>query len=74
MADITLFQFLGETVTNATGAFVEPAASNLMYGLQMLALTGVTLYMVLMGYAIGTGSVEAPFCQTYSFLPKQEQS
>lgn len=61
MADITLFQFIGETVVNATSAFVEPTASSLMYGLQMLALTGVTLYMVLMGYAIGTGSVEAPF-------------
>lgn len=61
MADITLFQYLGETITNATAAFVEPAASSLMYGLQMLAVTGVTLYMVLMGYAISTGSVEAPF-------------
>ncbi len=61
MADITLFQYLGETITNATTAFVEPSASSLMYGLQMLAVTGVTLYMVLMGYAISTGSVEAPF-------------
>lgn len=60
MADITLFQFIGETVTNATSAFVEPTASNLMYGLQMLALTGATLYMVMMGYAISTGAVEAP--------------
>jgi len=61
MADLTLFQFIGGTVTNATAAFVEPAATSLMFGLQMLAVTGVTLYMVMMGYAISTGSVEAPF-------------
>lgn len=61
MADLTLFQFIGETVTNATGAFVEPAATSLMFGLQMLALTGVSLYITMTGYAISTGSVEAPF-------------
>ncbi|ECY1471821.1 type IV secretion system protein [Salmonella enterica] len=61
MSDITLFTFIGDTVTNATDAFVTPAAANLMFKLQMVALTGVTLYIVLTGYAIATSSVESPF-------------
>lgn len=59
--DPMVFQFIGDTVTNVTNAFVTPAASNLMHVLQMLAITGVTLYMVLTGYAISTGAAEAPF-------------
>jgi len=59
--DAKIFQFIGETVTNVTDAFVEPAASNLMFALQMLILTGVTLYITLTGYAISTGAVESPF-------------
>lgn len=34
MSDITLFTFIGDTVTNATDAFVTPAAANLMFKLQ----------------------------------------
>lgn len=60
MADFAIFQFIGETVTNATSAFIEPVASNLINGLQLVAITGITLYIVMMGYAITTGSVEAP--------------
>lgn len=56
-----VFQFIGETVKNATDVFVTPAATNLMFGMQMIALTGVTLYITLTGYAIATGAVESPF-------------
>ena len=59
--DPMVFQFIGETVQNATNAFVTPAATNLMYALQMIAITGVTLYIVLTGYAISTGAIESPF-------------
>lgn len=59
--DAMVFQFIGESVKNATDVFVEPAASNLMFALQMLVLTGVTLYITMMGYAISTGAVESPF-------------
>lgn len=59
--DPMVFQFIGETVSNATDAFVGPAAANLIFGLQMLAVTGVTLYIVLTGYAISTGAIESPF-------------
>lgn len=59
--DPMVFQFIGETVTNATDAFVTPAASSLMFALQMLVLTGVTLYITMTGYAISTGAVESPF-------------
>lgn len=59
--DPMIFQFIGETVKNATDAFVEPAASSLMFALQMLVLTGVTLYITMTGYAISTGAVESPF-------------
>lgn len=60
MDKLTLFTFIGETVTNATDAFVTPVASELIFKLQMLALTCTTLYIVLTGYAIASGSVEAP--------------
>ena len=59
--DLEVFQFIGETVTKATEAFVQPAVSTLMFELQMLTLTGVTLYITLTGYAISTGAVESPF-------------
>lgn len=59
--DPMIFQFIGETVTNATNAFVVPAASSLMFALQMLVLTGVTLYITMTGYAISTGAVESAF-------------
>lgn len=61
MSDLTLFTFIGETVTNATNAFMVPAANDLMFKLQMVVLAGVTLYITLTGYAIATGSVESPF-------------
>jgi type IV secretion system protein VirB6 len=59
--DAEVFQYIGKTVQNATDAFVQPAANNLMFALQMLVLTGVTLYITLTGYAIATGAVESPF-------------
>jgi type IV secretion system protein VirB6 len=56
-----VFQFIGESVTNATNAFVTPAAQRVMFGIQMLVLTGVTLYITLTGYAIMQGAVQQPF-------------
>lgn len=61
MDDLYLFQFVGETVTNATDAFITPAAGQLITAIQGLILTGVTLYIVLQGYAISTGAMESPF-------------
>jgi len=59
--DPMVFQFIGDTVTNATNAFVTPAATNLISALQIIAVTGVTLYIVMTGYAISTGAIESPF-------------
>jgi type IV secretion system protein VirB6 len=59
--DPMVFQFIGDTVKNATDVFVTPAATNLMTALQLVALTGVTLYITLTGYAIATGAVESSF-------------
>lgn len=61
MTDLTLFTFIGETVTNATTTFVEPAAAALMFKVQMVALAGVTLYITMSGYAMATGAMESPF-------------
>lgn len=61
MADEMIFQFIGETVQNVTDAFIEPAASNLIIALQLLALTGISLYFTFTGYAIMTGAVQEPF-------------
>ncbi len=61
MDKLTLFTFIGETITNATNAFMVPAANELMFKLQMAVLAGVTLYIVISGYAVATGSMESPF-------------
>ena len=61
MTELTLFTFIGETITNATNAFMVPAANDLMLKLQMAVLAGVTLYIVMSGYAVATGSMESPF-------------
>ena len=58
--DPMVFQFIGETVKNATDAFVTPAATNLIFSLQMTALACVSLYIMLMGFAIATGAVDSP--------------
>jgi len=57
---VMVFQFIGEMVSNATEAFVTPAASNLITVLGGTALSGLTLYFVLQGYAIMTGQVQEP--------------
>jgi type IV secretion system protein VirB6 len=56
-----VFQFIGDTVSNATNTFVAPAAGNLITALAVLATSGLSLYFTLTGYAIMTGAVEAPF-------------
>ena len=64
MDELTLFTFIGETITNATNAFMVPAANELMFKLQMAVLAGVTLYIVISGYAVATGKnhVHRLFC------------
>jgi len=59
--DPMVFQFIGETVKTATDAFVVRGTANVIAAIQILALTGVTLYITLTGYAIMTGSIQAPF-------------
>lgn len=61
MDDPMVFQFIGQSVSSATDAFVTPAAQRVMFGIQMLILTGVTLYITLTGYAIAQGAVQSPF-------------
>lgn len=66
MADpMVIFQFIGETVQNATDAFVSPAAAQLIYALKLTAIAGMGLYFTLMGYMIATGAVQESF---YTFL------
>ena len=55
-----IFTFIGDTVTNATEAFVGPAAGELITELQGVALIMVTLYIFLMGASIVMGTVQAP--------------
>lgn len=59
--EFALFQWIGGSVDAMLSTFVTQTASNVIYGLQMLLLTGVTLYITLTGYAISTGAVESPF-------------
>lgn len=60
-ADMMVFQFIGETVSNATDAFVDPAAGNLIGVIAPIAITGVTLYLTLFGYMIIAGKIQQPF-------------
>lgn len=62
---MAVFQFVGQTVQNATDAFVTPAASQLIFALKLTALAGMGLYFTLMGYSIATGAVQESF---YTFL------
>ena len=62
--EFSLFQWIGGSVDAMLNTFVSGTASNIIFGFQMLMLTGVTLYITMTGYAISTGAVEAPF-QTF---------
>ena len=53
--DPMVFQFIGETVKNATDVFVEPAASSLMFALQMVVLTGVLCWIILQAGGMASG-------------------
>lgn len=59
--EFALFQWIGGSVDAMLNTFVTQTASNVIFGFQMLVLTGVTLYITLTGYAISTGAVESPF-------------
>lgn len=58
--EITVFQFLGQSITNAIDAFLLPSIGRLMLSLQGFALTAVTIYIFLMGASIVFGTVQAP--------------
>jgi len=60
MIRITLFSYIGGTVENATNEFIAPAASNLIYGIEEIALTCIALYITVMGYSVITGAITAP--------------
>ncbi|SOE52100.1 type IV secretion system protein [Orrella dioscoreae] len=59
--EFALFQWIGGSLDTMLNTFVSETASNVIFGFQMLMLTGVTLYITLTGYAIASGAVESPF-------------
>lgn len=59
--EVEVFQFVGISIKNASDAFLYPAVVQLSTGLSGLALTGVSLHFVLMGYMIITGAVQESF-------------
>lgn len=56
----TIFQYVGGTVTNTIAAFVTPAAATLTTALNTFLVAGVTLYIMIMGWGICMGSIQAP--------------
>ncbi|MFQ1064133.1 TrbL/VirB6 family protein [Bordetella trematum] len=58
--EFALFEWIGGSVDAMLSSFVSGTASNVIFGFQMLMLTGVTLYITLTGYAIASGAVESP--------------
>lgn len=75
MADsFKVFSFIGENVDLATDDFIVPAVANLIDSISPVALACLTLYFVLMGYAVMTGAITEPFWKLvkdsfkYSFL------
>ncbi len=61
--DIEIFQILGQLFDNATAAFVTSKAVAMMAALKPIAITGVTLYIVVYGYSALGGYVQEPFKQ-----------
>ena len=56
-----VFQYIGQTVSNATEAYVTPAAGNLITSLQVFALVAVSLYIMLQGFLMAAGAMPSPF-------------
>jgi type IV secretion system protein VirB6 len=56
MDELTLFTFIGGSVTNAIDAFLIPASTDLMFSLQMTAMLGIQTWLVGIGYQLVTGS------------------
>ncbi len=61
----TIFQFLGETVQNASDALVIPTATNIISAITPLTISGLTIYIMLTGFQIITGAMQEYF---YAFL------
>lgn len=59
MAEV--FQYIGQTVSNATQAYVAPAAADLITSLQLFALVAVSLYIMLQGFLLAAGAMPSPF-------------
>jgi type IV secretion system protein VirB6 len=60
-----LFRHLGKEFAGAFEAFLAPTVSSLVEALQLTALVGCTLYILVMGLTIVFGAESAPF---YTFL------
>jgi type IV secretion system protein VirB6 len=60
-----IFSFLGETVSNAATELVIPTATNLVEAITPITISGLTIYFMLTGYQIMTGSMQEYF---YTFL------
>jgi len=66
-----VFRGIGPSIEKAVDAYIGSTATQLIDAIQILALTGVTLYIVITGYAIMTGAIESPVktlikqCVTY---------
>jgi len=59
--NMMLFQFVGDSVTNATNAFVVPAANKLIDSLTPIVMSCVLCYITLMSYAMTFGHIQQPF-------------
>lgn len=59
--NITIFQYIGESIEGASNAFVLPASASLIETLHTTCIAGVGLYIALMGYLIISGTVEESF-------------
>jgi len=56
-----IFEFIGQTITNATSAYIDPVIGDLIAATKITCVSGVALYLTLMGYSIMTGAIQAPF-------------
>lgn len=61
MDDVTLFQFIGDSIDGALNAYVNTAASSVIATFITLAVSMTALYYVLMGYMMMLGRVESPW-------------
>jgi len=61
VTDVTIFQFIGQTLDAALGVFITRTVGETISTFSLFFIGIATIHLTMMGYAIGWGYVELPF-------------